>query len=86
MLLHVKTSFTSLLVRGGKNVAVLDSNDKEIRRISVPAEVNLVESLWGIDGNLYISGNHQRQVYTYNTEGKQLGVNDLQQHQAMLMV
>ena len=59
---------------GGQNVYMYDTrNDKQIRRISVP--VNRARGVMvGIDGNLYVSSWHRKQVYTYTPEGKQVGV------------
>ena len=58
---------------GGQNVYVYDTNGKEIRRISVPAN-HARGVIVGIDGNLHISNGHRKQVYTYTPEGRQVGV------------
>ena len=58
---------------GGQNVYVYDTNGKLIRRISVPAR-HARGVIVGIDGNLYISNGHRKQVYTYTPEGRQVGV------------
>ena len=58
---------------GGQNVYVYDTNGKQIRRISVPAR-HARGVIVGIDGNLYISNGHRKQVYTYTPEGRQVGV------------
>ena len=58
---------------GGQNVYVYDTNGKQIRRISVPA--NAARGvIVGIDGNLYVSNWNRKQVYTYTPEGRQVGV------------
>ena len=58
---------------GGQNVYVYNTNGKEIRRISVPAN-QARGVIVGIDGNLYISNWGRKQVYTYTPEGRQVGV------------
>ena len=58
---------------GGQNVYVYDTNGKQIRRISVPAN-RARGVIVGIDGNLYVSNWERKQVYTYTPEGRQVGV------------
>ena len=64
----------------GRNVAVFDSNDREIRRISVPGSHSR-GILVGIDGNLYVSNGDRRHVLYLHYWGKACQCNDLQQHQ-----
>ena len=49
------------------------ANGKEIRRISVPAHRPRV-AIVGLDGNLHVSTELEKQVYTYTPEGKRVGV------------
>ena len=72
---------------GGQNVLVYNTNDRLIRRISVPA--NAARGvIVGIDGNLHVSNGNRKQVYVYTPEGRRVGVttyNELQYADGLAM-